>query len=472
MIQIPMKITFLPAVLLTLLLHPTEALSDRASIKASAKVQLEELRPTIDKLRNDGRFCALGIRSTWRGSIVTAVSDEGVANGIQPGDNLVVIEGTEISGRLRSDALINHEPGDSIAITIERNGQSISLVATCYDGTNKEQTMVKIIQAAAKGQWQNCIEEADNLDQVNGGPISYTAQIRMSCREAIRCRTSNRCKPATYDTARDIYDFSRLSMRESIIASELDSERSNTLSNISWLEAAGFPRFAAELESELRAAESQSSIAEESKQNVPESSYGTCFAVSDSEVLTSHHVVEDADVVTVSFQGSAEKGAVVLEQSQSTDLALLRISGKAPSYLPLAPIRSLKVGDEIFTLGFPVTSILGLDAKFTEGTVSALTGIEGDASYFQMSVPIQPGNSGGPVVNMQGQVVGIVASTAAIEAFYLLSGSLPQNVNWASKADHARLLFDPPPATGLAGSRSEAIEMAGSAICRVTATRN
>jgi S1-C subfamily serine protease len=75
--------------------------------------------------------------------------------------------------------------------------------------------------------------------------------------------------------------------------------------------------------------------------------------------------------------------------------------------------------------------------------VSALSGIQDDASYFQMSVPILPGNSGGPVVNMHGEVVGIVTSTAVVEAFYALSGSLPQNVNWAPKSDYVRLMFDP-----------------------------
>ena len=199
-------------------------------------------------------------------------------------------------------------------------------------------------------------------------------------------------------------------------------------------------------------------------------SYGTCFAVSPTEVLTSHHVVAGADVVTVQFQGGGDIEASIAGKSQATDLAVLEVRGKTPLSLPLAASRSLAVGDSVFTVGFPATFLLGEEAKFTEGSVSSLTGIQGDASYFQMSVPIQPGNSGGPVVNMDGEVVGIVAATAAVEVFYSRIGALPQNINWASKSDYARLLFEVPSNSKKTTSRQEAIERVRSAVCKVKAT--
>ena len=199
-------------------------------------------------------------------------------------------------------------------------------------------------------------------------------------------------------------------------------------------------------------------------------SYGTCFAVSPTEVLTSHHVVTGADVVTVQFQGGGDIEASIAGKSQATDLAVLEVRGKTPLSLPLAASRSLAVGDSVFTVGFPAISLLGEEAKFTEGSVSSLTGIQGDASYFQMSVPIQPGNSGGPVVNMDGEVVGIVAATAAVEVFYSSIGALPQNINWASKSDYARLLFEVPSNSKKTTSRQEAIERVRSAVCKVKAT--
>jgi S1-C subfamily serine protease len=107
-------------------------------------------------------------------------------------------------------------------------------------------------------------------------------------------------------------------------------------------------------------------------------------------------------------------------------------------------MRSVKTGDRVFTIGFPVSSVLGPEPKYTEGVVSSLSGVGGASSFLQISVPIQPGNSGGPLVNERGEVVGIITSTAAILPFLEESGTLPQNVNWAVKSDYLRLLVELP----------------------------
>lgn len=207
-------------------------------------------------------------------------------------------------------------------------------------------------------------------------------------------------------------------------------------------------------------------------EELPPEAFGTCFAVSPIEVITSNHIVDAADSISVEFLDKIRIPADIVQQSVATDLALLRIQEQAPAYLPLAPVRSLNIGEQVFTIGYPVMDILGSDAKFTEGSVSSLSGIRNDVSYFQMSVPVQPGNSGGPVANMRGEVVGVVSSTAAVAEFYSVSGSLPQNINWAAKSDYARLLFDPPAMEFRAASRGEAISMVSAATCRIRVLRN
>ena len=104
---------------------------------------------------------------------------------------------------------------------------------------------------------------------------------------------------------------------------------------------------------------------------------------------------------------------------------------------------AVEIGDDVFTLGFPISDLLGKEVKYTDGSISSLSGLKGDATFFQISVPIQPGNSGGPLVNEKGNVVGIVTATAAVEAFYQATGSMPQNVNWAVKGAYASLLLPP-----------------------------
>jgi len=199
-----------------------------------------------------------------------------------------------------------------------------------------------------------------------------------------------------------------------------------------------------------------------------EGGYGTCFAVGpDGTLLTAQHVVEGAEGIRVQFADGRTAIASVEHTSAAIDLAVLRVPFATPTFIPLGRPHSLQVGDPIFTLGFPMTDLLGSEPKFTDGSVSSLTGIGGEGSLFQMSVPIQPGNSGGPVVNDRGEAVGIVTSTAAVQTFFDDTGALPQNVNWAVNADFARPLFAAPRPSLTPGSRREAIARARAAVCHV-----
>lgn len=157
--------------------------------------------------------------------------------------------------------------------------------------------------------------------------------------------------------------------------------------------------------------------------------------------------------------------ATVSATNQAIDIAVLSTGLQGSAYLSLGLPRSATVGQRIFTYGYPVTQILGSEPKFTEGTVSALSGIGGEQTYLQISVPVQPGNSGGPVVAESGEVIGIVAAGAAVAPFLKNTGTLPQNVNWAVKAEYAALMFDPPPPQPPARSREDAIARVAQSLC-------
>jgi len=449
---------------------PVQAESIRSSIKKKAKSHLDQYSALVKKVESGGNTCDLGILSL-RNEYVTRVSDKVTSDGLRPGDKLLKFDETEITQENYADVYSKYDPNDEVVVHIRRGNSIIDVPMVCGDQTPKDQALSRMLRAASKGKWQECIDQSREADRIIGTPIAFTTRYRLNCNEAKRCGFGG-CKSATRHDVEYWYEYRVESIEEAVYANDaLDDIRSDVLTIIGLLENNGYRRLANDLESRLRAAESNPppTVSQSTTPSQPTKGYGTCFAVSDSEVLTSHHVVEGASIVTVVFQDGVEKGAIVLEQSQSTDLALLKINGTTPAFLPLAPMRSLKVGEEVFTLGFPVTSILGTDAKFTEGSVSSLSGIQNDASFFQMSVPVQPGNSGGPVVNVRGEVVGIVTATAAIEAFYAATGSLPQNINWASKSDYAQLLFDALDLEKRAKDRAEAIEMTYSALCKVTA---
>jgi S1-C subfamily serine protease len=188
---------------------------------------------------------------------------------------------------------------------------------------------------------------------------------------------------------------------------------------------------------------------------------GTAFAVrSDGLLLTAFHVVGGARSISVRCGDKPSTPAALVETAATLDLAVVRAEQRPSGYLPLAAPRSGRVGDHVFTIGLPAPDLLGPAPKYTDGAISALSGLQGEAVLMQTTVPIQPGNSGGPIVNEQGEVVGIVVSTAAIETFVARTGTLPQNINWAVKAEYALPLFEAPPPRAKAVGRRQAIENA------------
>ena len=207
----------------------------------------------------------------------------------------------------------------------------------------------------------------------------------------------------------------------------------------------------------------------------PVMSAGTAFAVSaDGLLLTAFHVVEGAGSISAKCGSSPEAPVTVVARSSALDLAVLRMpEAKSLAYLDLVPETEMpELGTFVFTVGFPATRVLGTDPKYTEGTISGLSGLEGDASFYQVSVPIQPGNSGGPLLDERGRVVGVILATASAPAFLRTVGTLPQNINWAVKGRVATTLFKAAAPRPAAGSRQEAIKRATSAVCMIVASKN
>jgi S1-C subfamily serine protease len=205
------------------------------------------------------------------------------------------------------------------------------------------------------------------------------------------------------------------------------------------------------------------------------------FVTATGKVLTAFHVVNDAKSVEVTVADGRTLPAHVDLSDVQQDLSVLQIDGDIASlqaFLRLADSEAVQIGSPVWTLGFPVTQVLGSGSKYTEGTVSSLSG-PGDApEFFQVTVPIQPGNSGGPLLNVEGEVVGVITATAAIQPFFRVTGSLPQGVNWAVKGNLAKKLFQAPtlpapsPAVAPALSRQDAIARAQKALCYVQVHRN
>ncbi|MFO7823848.1 MAG: serine protease [Cyclobacterium sp.] len=132
------------------------------------------------------------------------------------------------------------------------------------------------------------------------------------------------------------------------------------------------------------------------------------------------------------MDGPTQYDAHVITRDPELDLALLLADGlEKETYLRFAESGEIAIGQEVLVAGYPLSSILGPDVRVTRGHVAALSGVRGDKRAIQITAPIQPGNSGGPVLNDRYEVVGVVASKLSDSAAFNATGSLPQNVNFA-----------------------------------------
>ena len=200
----------------------------------------------------------------------------------------------------------------------------------------------------------------------------------------------------------------------------------------------------------------------------PEEAGGSCFAVSpDGLLMTSNHVVAAASEITITFADGRQGVAEVIRRSEGNDLALLQFPEPTEHWLPLAAASDITVGMQAFTVGFPSPDTLGATPKFTEGSVASLAGWEQEATLLQISIPIQPGSSGSPILSFDGTVIGVAESSASAEDV----GAEPQLVNYARPAQVAALLLPSQrtlPRIAPARSREEAIERATKAVCLVS----
>lgn len=149
----------------------------------------------------------------------------------------------------------------------------------------------------------------------------------------------------------------------------------------------------------------------------PERWSGTCWAIGNGYMVTNYHVVEGAHNITISgVKGdfSTSLSADIIATDNVNDIAILRINDNRFNGFGSIPYsvttRMADVGEEIFVLGYPLTQTMGDEIKLTNGIISSRTGFQGDVSLYQMSAPIQPGNSGGPMFDSRGNVIGIVVS--------------------------------------------------------------
>lgn len=168
-------------------------------------------------------------------------------------------------------------------------------------------------------------------------------------------------------------------------------------------------------------------------------SSGSSFLISSNKLITNAHVTDGCNAIGV-VQGDSILFASEIDRSKSMDLSLLSVEEP----LGVAPKRrtSARLGEDIVAAGYPFAQILSKSIKITSGEVSSTAGIGNDATRLQISAPIQPGNSGGPIFDMKGNVVGVSVAKLDDKRMLAQTGSIAQNVNFAIKPEILKMFLD------------------------------
>ena len=162
---------------------------------------------------------------------------------------------------------------------------------------------------------------------------------------------------------------------------------------------------------------------------------GSGFAISRAtHIVTNAHVVAQCKSVRV-LSGAQQASARVLAIDVDADLAVLQTSLSVPKTMAMRSSPALRLGESVIAFGFPLTGALSQGGNLTTGNVSALAGLRDDPKYIQVTAPVQPGNSGGPLLDGGGNVIGVITAKLDALAVAKRTGDVPQNVNFAVRAD-------------------------------------
>ncbi|MBI0534144.1 serine protease [Roseomonas sp. KE2513] len=166
-----------------------------------------------------------------------------------------------------------------------------------------------------------------------------------------------------------------------------------------------------------------------------EVSTGTGFIIGERQALTNDHVVRECRTVRARNAEGRDIAVTVRARDANRDLALLEFREPAGPPLTFRNGPDVRRGESVMTYGFPLAGMLASDPTLTTGDVSALAGLANNRMHFQISAPVQPGNSGGPLLDLSGNVVGIITSKLNAQRVAQRIGDIPQNVNFAVKGE-------------------------------------
>jgi len=193
------------------------------------------------------------------------------------------------------------------------------------------------------------------------------------------------------------------------------------------------------LPSEVVRGKLEKAVAERAAASAPKpkdkalASTGTGFFISPDTIVTNFHVVNGCADVRLHKSGGDLGKVRVVATSRADDLAALRSESPAKSFLKVRTGAPIKAAEPVLVFGYPLAEALSSAGNTTVGNITALSGLQDDSRFMQISAAVQPGNSGGPVIDEAGRLIGVVMAKLNALVIARLTGDIPQNVNFAIK---------------------------------------
>jgi S1-C subfamily serine protease len=178
-------------------------------------------------------------------------------------------------------------------------------------------------------------------------------------------------------------------------------------------------------------------------ENSNETFTGTAFFINSyGNLLTNNHVINECSKINIKTADSSLISARVSIASKDDDLAILKVDFSPKDYAEFRVEKTPRQGETVITYGFPLTGLLSSTGNVTSGIITSLTGLGDNTRQIQISTAVQPGNSGGPLIDETGLVVGVVVAKLNALAISKITSDIPQNVNFAIRASNATSLLE------------------------------
>lgn len=158
------------------------------------------------------------------------------------------------------------------------------------------------------------------------------------------------------------------------------------------------------------------------------------FVSNEGHFITNYHVIKDANQIMITTAGGQKVSAKVVLENRDIDIVVAKAEIKSQG-VNWETRNRVNKGEGVLTLGYPLMVIQGPEQKATFGRINSFSGIHGDQAVYQIDVPVQPGNSGGPLISENGYVIGVIKATFNQMAALETIGTLTQNISYAVKSD-------------------------------------